>query len=352
VDLAVPSTPKQLKSSRDLKLDACIDYANASFKTPTLKTPELEPVLKVFRYNFHRVRHLMITPAIIGYTAMQFQRHIDVAALEIEGSLDNTDNLSSLESRPNVGERVSELHDARLEQDSAMLGTPAWDKFVSENHRLGAIPVNMLARAPFGSGGFDFLLSSFVIGSWSAFETMAGDLWERALNIDPSGLAHLRGNPNRLRKNGKPAFGGAKTKKDDPQSKSVDLDLIQFHKFDLRNKMGTILRSRYEFSRLSTIREAYSAAFDTNTAQVDAALKDDSLDALSVVRNVLVHKAAIIDQEYARRAQGLKSLPKVEIGKLLLLDGEIVVSLIKPALIQASRLLGAVDEWLHKHKKP
>jgi hypothetical protein len=66
----------------------------------------------------------------------------------------------------------------------------------------------------------------------------------------------------------------------------------------------------------------------------------------------LVHKAAIIDQEYARRAQGLKSLPKVEIGKLLLLDGEIVVSLIKPALIQASRLLGAVDEWLHKHKKP
>jgi hypothetical protein len=350
VDLAVPSIPKQLKSPRDLKLDACIDYANANFKTPTLKNRELEPIVKVFRYNLSRVRYLMITPAIIGHTAMQFQRHIDIAALEIEGSLDNTDNVSSLESR--VGERVSELHYAQLEKDQAMQGTPAWETLVAETHQIGAIPVNMIARAPDGAPGFDFMLMSFVIGAWSVFETMAGDLWEAALNIDPSGLAHLRGNPNRLRKNGKPAFGAAKTKKDDPQSKSVDLDLIQFHKFDLRNKMGTILRGRYEFSRLSVIRAAYSAAFDVSSAQIDAALKDDSLDALSVVRNVLVHNAAIADQEYVRRSQGLKSLPKAEIGKLLLLDGEIVVSLIKPALLQASRLLGAVDEWLHKHKKP
>jgi hypothetical protein len=293
----------------------------------------------------------MITPAIIGYTAMQFQRHIDLASLEIEGSLDNTDNLGSLESKPKVGQRVSELHTSRLEKDKALVGTPAWDRFVSETHQIGAIPVNMLARAPNGTGGFDFLLTSFVIGSWSVFETMAGDLWEAALNIDPSGLAHLKGSPNRLRATiGKQGLGGARPKKDDTISKSVDLDLIQFHKFDLRNRMGTILRNRYEFSRLSTIREAYSAAFDTNTGQVDAALKDDSLDALNVARNVLVHRAAIVDQEYVRRAQGLKSLPKVEIGRLLKLDGEVVVSLIKPALIQASKLLGAVDEWLYKHR--
>jgi hypothetical protein len=270
-----PTSPVTI--TRDLKLDACIDYANASFKTPTLKNQELDLVLKVFRYNLHRVRHLMLTPAIIGHTAMQFQRHIDIASLEIEGSLDNTDNFSYIESKPELGERVSELHRARLASNFAMLGTPAWDKFVFETHQVGAISVNMLARAPGGEGGFEFMLSSFVIGAWSVFETMAGDLWETALNTDPSGLAHLRGNPNRLKKNGKPAFGAAKPKKDDPLSKSVDLDLIQFHKFDLRDKMGTILRGRYEFSRLSQIREAYSVAFDKDHNQVDAPLKEDAL---------------------------------------------------------------------------
>jgi hypothetical protein len=352
VDFAMPATPKPppLKPTRDLKLDACIEYANASFKTPTLKTVELEPVLKALRYNVHRVRHLMLTPAIIGYTAMQFQRHVDMAALEIEGSLNNTGNLASLEDRPNLGTRASELHYAQLGKDAATIGTPAWDKFVFETHELGAIPVNMLARAQGSAGGFDFLLSSFVIGAWSIFETMTGDLWEAALNINPSGLAHLNGTPNRLRNKEKELFGSKKKQKEDGSSKSVELDLIQFHKFDLRNKMGTILRNRYEFSRLSVIREAYSSAFDTNTAQVDAALKDDSLDALSVVRNVLVHKAAVVDQGYLKRSQHLKGLPKAPEGHLLPLDGENVVGLIKPALVQASQLLRAVDEWLYKHK--
>lgn len=334
---------------RDLKLDACIDYANANFKTPTLKTPELEPVLRVLRYNWHRVRTLMITPAIIGHTAMQLQRDFDIAAFEIEGSLKNTENPLSL-VKSEITERIAELHTARLEREKALLGTDAWDQHVFKTHEIGAIAVNMLARAPFGTGGFEYLLSTFVIGAWSVFETMAGDLWETSLNLNPSGLAHLKGAPNRLRKNEKAKFGSPKTSREENQSKSVDLDLIQFHKFDLRNKMGTILRNRYEFSRLSTIREAYSSAFDNDTAQVDAVLKEDSLDALSVVRNVLVHNAAMADQEYIRRSQNLKTLPKAGLGQLLPLDGENVVGLIKPALVQASQLLRSVDEWLHKHK--
>jgi hypothetical protein len=114
--------------------------------------------------------------------------------------------------------------------------------------------------------------------------------------------------------------------------------------------MGTILRRRYEFSRLSSIREAYSLAFDSDSTQVDAALKDDSLDTLSTVRNLLVHKAAIVDEDYLYRAKGLKGLPNGKLGKLLLLDGETVVKLVKPALAQGARLLEAVDGWLHKHK--
>jgi hypothetical protein len=336
---------------RDLKLDACIDYANANFKTPTLKTPELEIILLAFRYNVSRVRHLMIMPASIGHTAMEFQRHLDMASVEIEGSLANTDDPSSLEISSAVGERAIELHNSKLAKDSALLGTPQWDPFVFQTHKIGAIPVNMMARNQRGITSFEPLLSSFIIGSWTAFETMAGDLWEIALNLNPGGLAHLSGTASRLRKNEKAPLGSTKSPKVENQSKSVELNLIQFHKFDLRHKMGTILRNRYEFSRLSQIREAYAAAFDKDHNQIDATLKDNALDALSVVRNVLVHKAGKPDDEYLRRAKNLKNVPThTVLAGNLSLDGEIVVGLIKPALVQASQLLRAVDEWLHKHK--
>jgi hypothetical protein len=319
------------ETARDYKLDACIIYSNANFSTPTPKILELEAVVKAFRYNLSRVRHLMLTPVNISATAMQLQRQFDVAALEVQGSLEDTDK-SPLEAKPAIQERLTQLHNEGVLRQHALLGTKQWNSSVFKTHEIGAIAVNMLARAPFGTDGFDVLLSSLVIGAWSAFESMAGDLWEEALNQNPADLAQLK-----------------KGKNNNGPSKSVDLDIIQLHDFDLRKKMGTILRRRYEFSRLSSIRDAYNAAFNTSAHKIDAALKHDSLDALSIVRNVLVHNAGRADERYLGRAKSIQSLPKVALNELLPLDGEIVVGLIKPALIQGSNLLAAVDDWLHKH---
>jgi hypothetical protein len=178
------------------------------------------------------------------------------------------------------------------------------------------------------------------------YETMSGDLWEAAINVHPASLANLTGSAKRL-KGGQINKSAAQTPK---ESKSIPLDDISRYGFNVADKMGTILRSKFEFASLDGIREAYGCAFDKRSAQIDTALNDKSLDALSAVRNVIVHRDAHADAEYVQKTKFLTSIPKAEIGKDILLNGEIVVGLLKPAISAANRLLIAVDEWLVKSR--
>jgi hypothetical protein len=97
------------------------------------------------------------------------------------------------------------------------------------------------------------------------------------------------------------------------------------------------------------MRDAYAAAFSKNSSGVQAALSSKSVDALSVVRNLMCTKGHSFDREYMRRAADL-SLPPGMLGMKLLLDGEITVNLIKPALDSGAKLITAVDTWLTQNR--
>jgi hypothetical protein len=120
------------------------------------------------------------------------------------------------------------------------------------------------------------------------------------------------------------------------------------HGFDVRERMGTILRPRFEFTRLANIREAYSCAFSEKASRVDTALASKSLDAISILRNALVHKAGRADAEYLRRAAELK-LPKPELGEPILLDGQVISNLVRPAIVTAGHLMTAVSDWIEQN---
>jgi hypothetical protein len=98
------------------------------------------------------------------------------------------------------------------------------------------------------------------------------------------------------------------------------------------------------FSRLDGIRGAYATAFFKNANAVDNALSNDDLDALNAVRNLIVHRSAVIDREYNDRSKHL-DIPKGEEGDRLL-DGDIVINLLRPALKCSIALLASVDNWL------
>ncbi|SRR5712691_1127973 len=109
---------------------------------------------------------------------------------------------------------------------------------------------------------------------------------------------------------------------------------------------------RYAKGGLWDIRRAYSLAFakkktgETVATAVDVALADTGLDALAQVRNVIVHKAGVADAEYETNRKTLPSVPQVEEGKLIPLDGRTVQTLINPVIASCQQLFAAVDEWL------
>jgi hypothetical protein len=111
--------------------------------------------------------------------------------------------------------------------------------------------------------------------------------------------------------------------------------------------MGTIFRRqrRFEFTRLSSIREAYSRAFKEKSGRVDNALGSKAFDCLSAVRNVIVHSGGIADARYVEQCS-LLAIPKAERGKPLHLDGENVAKLIKDVIGSSKGLIVGVDEWL------
>jgi hypothetical protein len=190
------------------------------------------------------------------------------------------------------------------------------------------------------------MLASYIVSAWTAFEALAGDLWETAVNEHPATLAHLNGKAARLKKDVKSTEAVAA----EDGVKSIRLDLVSRYGFDIRNKMGTIFvrQGRYEFTQLPSIRTAYAESFSKDHAWIDRVLGDKSLDALTSVRNLLVHKGGRADDEYVRRSNGL-NIPKLTAGETIQLDGEIVVGLIKPAINCGAELIRAVDAWIEKN---
>jgi hypothetical protein len=244
--------------------------------------------------------------------------------------------------------RSSPLHEADRIAGEKLFGTDKWDEMVLQRHRESLKVLAPIVRAPLGAHGFIAMFSAHITGTWTAIESMCGDLWEASLNAHPKTLASLLGKPSRIGKSSEAGSNSGERANSETESKMVPLNLIQMNDFNIRDKMGTILRTRFEFTRLTTIRQAYSCAFSEKASRVDTALADKSLDAINTIRNALVHKAGIADAEYLRRADALK-IPKPKLGAPILLDGQVVADLIRPAIKSASNLMNAVSDWIDQN---
>ncbi|MFZ0423469.1 MAG: hypothetical protein WAL80_11385 [Xanthobacteraceae bacterium] len=335
-----------------LNLTACTEFAHANLNIPHLKTPGLQWVSGAFRFNIARVRFMMLVPAHIGDLSTRMQHLLDVAVIETAGTLTDFSKIKDdeIDTIARVTARFKELFDAELNTRVEEREKTGWHEAALALLKIGTAPAELLASLPPPmSNGLSAMLSSYLTGTWTAFETMCGDLWETALNISPSRLAHLKGNPKRLFKNAVSNREDSFDQGDRSNSKSVPLDIIQRLGFDVKNRMGTVLReSRFEFSRLSDIRRAYASAFDIDNSDIDAALSHKSIDALRVVRNLIIHQSGLADDAYLKLIPKLK-LPFAGKGRPILLDGPTVINMISPVISCSSRLMGAVDSWLIKH---
>jgi hypothetical protein len=156
---------------------------------------------------------------------------------------------------------------------------------------------------------------------------MATDCWVAAINASPIPLAQR-------------VLAALPEEPGSISSKQIPVGLAAKYNFDLRNCLGTVLRPKFDFTSVSGIRKAFSAAF-TDAEALVSVLGDELLSELEVTRHLIVHRASVIDDEYNRRTSA-----NARVGSMLELSEHKVHQFAECAAINGIAILLFVDDWL------
>jgi hypothetical protein len=320
---------------RDLKYgEVAFDRGYKQLKE-IVKCEALQQPANAFVANLYRVETLIQMPFTLTFLSPIFPKCILAAVANVTGMAPAEAIDADEETKRAV--RAEYFRLLKVEGD-------ALDSLVIESaeaaFQVSKENIAWIARSHSRTfDGLEALLNAVILGTWTAFETLAGDLWEAALNAAPRTLSKLKG-----RKSG----AESRTTKEEP-GKSISLDELHRHGLDVRQTMGTLLRSKFAFTKLGEIRLAYEKAFSEHHNDVEAAINSQSLRTLSLVRNVIVHKAATADKEFLDGIQTIPLFAGLKQGERLALDGETVRKIVEPAIQASMDLVGAVDRWIGDH---
>ena len=152
------------------------------------------------------------------------------------------------------------------------------------------------------------ILKNVLTLTWTAFETLSADLWRR---VSTSGHSAIRV----------------------PTPK------------ELEEKISFITRSK--------ILRSYRFLFPKDRIAFRSCLAGDDVNALAVMRNVLVHSAGVIDGGFMVQGSKVPMLmPFIALGidAKIELDGSLVRDLVCPIIAKGFDLVSAIDNWLQTHK--
>jgi hypothetical protein len=320
----------------------------------TARTAALSGVGASFAGNVDRVLSLCRFPVRLLNCSERFRTNWSVASDRITGNMNitYTDRPRYLQMRPLIAAECEGFEPGWLAGVEAH-GEEA--RFRLEN-TLFWINTMVDKAGLFLGEAVESTLSSMIVSMWTAFETFAGDLWVATLNAHPQGLARLAGQEKRIAARAgaeaERASEGGEAKGDGEKTVRLKLlhDLTR-GTFDLSSRMGDLLKGRFNFSVLEGIRRAYSVAFDESigapmVAAVDGALAHHAIDALSAVRNLLVHRGGVADEVYVKVSRRAHAAPRLDLGQRLQLNGETVACLIDGVVASCLDLFVAIDLWL------
>jgi hypothetical protein len=281
--------------------------------------------------------HFGATAAAVG---RKYQATMDIARIKL---------LQRLEAIS--GDETREAEVCSLAQSiypSVQISLP--DKNKSEMEHAAEMVGDIASRARGARLGIEAVLQGVVLGVWAAFETMAGDLWEAAINLHPEGLAELKGNV-KGNKGEKRMDSETHRTKQALRTEKIVLSLKHIKRlgYATEGKMGTLLKSVANFNSIRGIREAYRSAFWIDDERIEKAIDYHKLRKLSLVRNLLIHRNGKVDTDFLEEAAGYPDLVAHKLGDVLSLNGGTMLALIEPAIECSKDLIQAVDQWVASH---
>lgn len=230
----------------------------------------------------------------------------------------------SAETQRAVYKRVSELTVARDKDKGALEHR--------DLHISGTL--DNLLRQPQMQLALEGLVYAAVAFLWTAVESVCRDAWITALNTRGRGLgqrvlAELRGD-------------------DDPDisRRHVSVGLLAKYGFDLREHLGTVLSSKFDFSSVRGIKEAYEVAFGRHS-QIVSAVDTRVVHELEAARHVIVHNAGRVDAAYVRRSGSSATL-----GSKIEIPAQQIKEFLSGVEAAGKAVLEHVDRWLTGNDAP
>lgn len=305
-----------------------------------VRTDRLKPVKEGLTANFDRIAALWLFPINMALLAQELVVASRFAEKEVLGEYfpppdECEKRREEIESKASkmVRERAANPDGKELHRQVIMLENI--DQFIE------------LGREETAEGKAS-VFNSMVVQAWTAFEVMAGDLWEQALNDHPNVLSKLSGSFRQWKhpKATSGGDGGESNKPDDDDKRQVRISYLERFGFDLSNAMGTALRGKYNFTVLKSTRQAYAEAFSDRLDEIKDALSEKCLDHLSAIRNVIVHRAAIADKVFLNEVGGSGLFAGTKEGDPVILTGAATSQLIRQVFKRSIDLIAAVDKWI------
>jgi len=335
-------------TQRDYRLEGCLRFVfDPVVSAVAIESAGVGEIVEAYRRNMERVKSAFFLPIWAAEFSARRQRASDAAVLAVRGALEDVGEFAS-DKAAILAALKTELQ-ANADAMSGEMAPIAAEEFV----KRGIVLVTSIIRPSYDdpvANGLDQMFYTQIVSSWTAFETLAADLWEEALNQQPQILAALSGSAANRYITGRPIQEGAEQgRRAERGGKSVGLHWLQRYHYDIGDKMGTIHRRTFAFDRLSGIREAYAAAFSRDFAELDHHLGDEAIDAVSHVRNAIVHRAGVADKEYDERTQAIAA-PRAAVGQPIQFNGDSLSALLEPFISSARGLITAVDNWLVRNR--
>lgn len=310
---------KKKSPLEDIDIDAFefpADQISAS--SDFLKQP-IDALLKNFG-DMDSLLHFPITAAR-ELTSQEIQFHIALTALLRDQNW--RDVLSSKGSSKKYLETERKIAEEYMNKHSV--------NDIAE--RVDAYQARLLRDDAFARA-VETLSVSLTVLLWTTYECFTKDVWICAVNTFPRELGLEAFKNTQKQRNG------------DISPKLIPVRLLADYDFDLKNVLGNVLSTRYEFTRIQGIQRAFKSAFGSKI-NFGKIISKKEIKQLEMVRHLLVHRAGIVDEKFCKQFKN-----KVRIGQQYRPDDKLISQAAKAVKSSCIKLIQSINEWSLQISKP
>jgi hypothetical protein len=299
------------------------------------KVEDYKPIALTYKANVDRVGHIYTFPIdLVHWSAFLTRMYcstravlgVPVSEFTLKAIADGVvfadmDDERKVQAR----ELMSQFWEAKLPPEGLTLS----------NHIMGEgaafIDYSLALASEDDEGGPEYLLggiqsnySAMILLAYTAFESLAGDLWMAALNRH----TQLARNWCEKNKNQRPEFS----------------DLAGYD-FNLSRSMGTFLYEdeRVRLQSLGGIVAAYSDAFKGASNAIFE--PRGGLREVEQIRHLLAHRGGVVDRKFRDEVEDFPSLNHLAVGSRISFTGSDVSKYVNTTVGCAIRLFKFVDDW-------